>query len=207
METSLHSLDIVLRLLSRRTAILLLCEMRGIAILLLLAGSALSCAAVKPVTAEQLEQILAATHSAADAQVAAQLSDVTLIERLSPAAFSRCKADLPGPRARQAFMALTDMSAFLEPPAAQILILAKPDPEAQREMIALAVDYVSKTIHQLPNFYATRVTTTFQDNPSFDESKMSDRRTIPNIFIISKPLHPIGRYSAAVVFPKRHEGG
>src|SRR6266576_5718068 len=126
METSLHSLDIVLRLLSRRTAILLLCEMRGIAILLLLAGSALSCAAVKPVTAEQLEQILAATHNASDAQVAAQLSDLTLIERLSPAVLSRCEAVLPGPRARQAFMALIDMSAFLDPPAAQMPALPKP---------------------------------------------------------------------------------
>ncbi len=205
METSLHSLDIVLRLLSRRTAILLLCEMRGIAILLLLAGSALSCAAVKPVTAEQLEQILAATHNASDAQVAAQLSDLTLIERLSPAVLSRCEAVLPGPRARQAFMALIDMSAFLDPPAAQMPALPKPDSEAQHKMIALTVEYVSKTSHQLPNFYATRVTTTFQDNPSFDESKMSDRRTIPNIFIISKPLHLVGRYSAAVLYRKGRE--
>jgi hypothetical protein len=158
--------------------------MRRIAIFLLLAGSALSCSAVKPVTAEQLEGILAATHNAPDAQVAAQLSDLTLIERLSPAVFSRCEADLPGPRARQAFMSLTDMSAFLDPPAAEIPALAKPDPEAQRKMIALTVDYVSKTIHQLPNFYATRVTTTFQDSPSFDESKVSNRRTIPDPFII-----------------------
>src|SRR5437867_6090964 len=95
METSLHFPDIVLRLLSRRTAILRLREMRRIAILLLLAGSALSCAAVKPVTAEQLERILAATHEVSDAQMAAQLSDLTLIERLSPAAFSRCEAGLP----------------------------------------------------------------------------------------------------------------
>jgi hypothetical protein len=205
METSLHSSDIVLRLLSRRTAILPFCEMRRIAILLLLASSALSCAAVKPVTAEQLEQILAAPHTASDAQMAAQLSDLTLIERLSPAIFSRCEADLPGPRARQAFMALTDMSAFLDPPAAEIPALAKPDPEVQRKMIALTVDYVSKTIHQLPNFYATRVTTTFQDSPSFDESKISAPRTIPDLFIISKPLHPVGRYSAAVLYRKGRE--
>jgi len=75
----------------------------------------------------------------------------------------------------------------------------------QRKMIALTVEYVSKTIHQLPNFYATRVTTTFQDNPSFDGSKVSDRRTIPDLFIISKPLRPIGRYSAAVLYRKGRE--
>jgi hypothetical protein len=201
MEHSLHSSDVVLR----RTAILSPREQRWVAILLLLAGSALSCAAAKPVTAEQLEQMLAAAHNASDAQMAAQLSDLTLIERLSPAVLSRCEADLPGPRARQAFMALTDMSAFLELPAAEIPALAKPDSEAQRRMIALTVDYVSKTIHQLPNFYATRVTTTFQDNPSFDESKTSNRRMIPDLFIISKPLHPIGRYSAAVLYRKGRE--
>ncbi|MCU1292496.1 MAG: hypothetical protein JWP08_1346, partial [Bryobacterales bacterium] len=120
METSLHFPDNLLRLLSRRAAILSFREMRGIAILLLLAGTASSCAAVKPVTAEQLEQILAATHNGSDVQVAAQLSDLTLIERLSPAALSRCEAGLPGPRARQAFLALTDMSAFLEPPGAEV---------------------------------------------------------------------------------------
>jgi len=205
MEKTFHFPDVVLHLLARRTTVLQLREMRRIAILLLLAGSALSCAAVKPVTAEQLEQILAANDNASDAQMAAQLSDLALIERLSPAVLSRCEADLPGPRARQAFMALTDMSAFLDPPAAEIPSLAKPDSETQRRMIALTVDYVSKTIHQLPNFYATRITTTFQDNPSFDESKTSNRRMIPDLFIISKPLHPIGRYSAAVLYRKGRE--
>lgn len=205
METSLYSAELVLRLASEQMLILWLRGMRRVAILLLLVGSALSCAAVRPVTAEQLEQILAATHNAPDAQVAAQISDLTLIERLSPAVLTRCEASLAGPRARQAFMALVDMSAFLDPPAAQMPALPKPDSEAQRKMIALTVDYVSKTIHQLPNFYATRVTTTFQDNPSFDESKMSDRRKIPNIFIISKPLHPVARYSATVLYRKGRE--
>ncbi|MCU1250192.1 MAG: hypothetical protein JWQ49_3221 [Edaphobacter sp.] len=205
METSLYSAELVLRLASEQMLILWLRGMRRVAILLLLVGSALSSAAVRPVTAEQLEQILAATHNAPDAQVAAQISDLTLIERLSPAVLTRCEASLAGPRARQAFMALVDMSAFLDPPAAQMPALPKPDSEAQRKMIALTVDYVSKTIHQLPNFYATRVTTTFQDNPSFDESKMSDRRKIPNIFIISKPLHPVARYSATVLYRKGRE--
>ncbi len=102
-------------------------------------------------------------------------------------------------------MALTDMSAFLEPPAAEVPSLAKPDSDTQRKMIALAVDYVSKTIHQLPNFYATRVTTTFQDNPSLDESKTRNRRAISDLIIISKTLHPVGRYSAAVLYRKGRE--
>ena len=46
--------------------------------LLFLADTA---SAVRPVTAEQLEEILAATHNASDAQVAAQLSNLKLMER------------------------------------------------------------------------------------------------------------------------------
>ena len=205
METSLPPPNIVLRLASPPTPILWSGGICRIAVLVLLAGSGLSCSAVKPVTAEQLEEMLTAAHTAPDAQVAAQLSDLTLIERLSPTVLSRCEEGLPGPRARQAFLVLADMSAFLDPPAAQMPTLPKPDSEAQRKMIALTVDYVSKMIHQLPNFYATRVTTTFQDNPSFDESKMSGRRTIPNLFILSKPLHPVSRYSAAVLYRKGRE--
>src|SRR5437868_9863101 len=160
METGLCLPNMVLRLASTRAPVRWLRQMRRIATLLLLAVSASTCVAVKPVTSEQLEQMMAAAHNAPDGQVAAQLSELTLIERLSPAAVLRCEAELPGPRARQAFMVLADMSAFLEPPAAEIPNMAKPDPEAQRKMIALAVDYVSKTMRQLPNFYETRVKTT-----------------------------------------------
>ena len=129
METGLCLPNMVLRLASTRAPVRWLRQMRRIATLLLLAVSASTCVAVKPVTSEQLEQMMAAAHNAPDGQVAAQLSELTLIERLSPAAVLRCEAELPGPRARQAFMVLADMSAFLEPPAAEIPNMAKPDPE------------------------------------------------------------------------------
>jgi hypothetical protein len=206
MERGLHLPEIVLRLASRRMPVLRLGQTgRVAAVLLLLAGGASTCLAVKPVTREQLEQILSSTQNASDAQIAAQLSDLTLIERMSPAAVSRCVGGLPGPRARQAFVVLTDMSEFLEPPAAEIPALAKPDPEAQRKMIAMTVDYASKTMHQLPNFSAMRVTTTFQDNPSFDGAKTKDRRAIPDLMMVSQTLHPVGRYSAAVLYRKGRE--
>jgi hypothetical protein len=198
---NLLSANVVLRLLSRRTAVLPLCGMRRVAVLVLLAGGSLSCAAAKPVTVEQLEQMLASTRDVSDVQMAAQLSDLVLIERLSAAKLSHYEADFPGPRTRQALTILSDMSAFLSPPAAETPVIAKPDPKAQREMIALTVNYVNNTIHQLPNFTATRVTSSFQDNPSFDESKTGNNRSFtPNVFIIYKPLHSIGRYSAAVLY-------
>jgi hypothetical protein len=201
MEKKLLSADVVLQPLSRRTTVLPLGGMRRVAALVLLSGGALSCSAAKPVTVEQLEQMLASTREASDAQVASQLSDLVLIERLSAARLSRYETDLPGPRTRQALTILSDMSAFLSLPAAETPVIAKPDPKTQREMIALAVNYVNNTIHQLPNFYATRVTTSFQDNPSFDESETGNSQSFtPNVFILYKPLHSIGRYSAAVLY-------
>jgi hypothetical protein len=205
MKAGLHLREIVLRLASRCLPVLRSGGAGRVGVLLLLAGSASTCLALKPVTGEQLEQMLSSTHNASDAEIAAQLSDLTLIERFSPAAISRCMEGLPGPRARQAFLVLTDMSQFLEPPAAEIPALAKPDAEAQRRMIAMTVDYASKTIHQLPNFSATRVTTTFQDNPSFDGAKTKDRRQVPDLMLVSAMLHPVGRYSAAVLYRKGRE--
>src|SRR5580693_6093493 len=108
---NLLSANVVLRLLSRRTAILPLCGMRRVAVLVLLAGGSLSCAAAKPVTVEQLEQMLASTRDVSDVQMAAQLSDLVLIERLSAAKLSHYEADFPGPRTRQALTILSDMSA------------------------------------------------------------------------------------------------
>ncbi len=145
--------------------------------------------------------MFAASHDASDVQLATQLSDLVLTERLSAGRLSRYEANLPGPRTRQALTVLSDMSAFLDPPAAEIPGLARPDPKAQREMIALTVNYVSNTMHQLPNFFATRVTTSFQDNPSFEESKAgSNGNPVTNILIVGKPLHPIGKSTAAVLY-------
>jgi hypothetical protein len=175
--------------------------MGRITMLLALVGSALSCAAAKPVTADQLDQMLAASHDVSDVQLAAQLSDLVLTERLSAARLSRYEANLPGPRTLQALTVLSDLSAFLDPPAAEMPALARPEPRVQREVIALTVNYVSNTMHQLPNFFATRVTTSFQDNPSFDESKVANNGSpVPNILIVGKPLRPIGKTTVIVLY-------
>ncbi len=208
MENDIHSSRVLLQPMSRRTAILKAHHVRGIAILLLVVGSVSPCAAARPVTVEQLDQILASAHEASDVQIAAQLSDLVLIERLSYTRLSRYEANLPGPRARQALTVLADRSAFLYPPAVEIPVLAEPDTKTQREMIALTVNYVSKTIHQLPNFYAKRVTTSFQDNTSYEESKMArNRGSTLDRLIASQPLHLVDKYSAAVLYRGGREVG
>ena len=63
--------------------------MRKLGLLLLLVGIAFPALAAKRVTVEQLEQLLAAAHGKPDAEVARQLSDLELTERLSSARLSR----------------------------------------------------------------------------------------------------------------------
>jgi hypothetical protein len=114
------------------------------------------------ISGEQLEQMLAGANREPDVVVAERLSQLELRARMSAARLARCEANLHGPDAKRALMALADRSTFLDPPISKIPTIAAPDPQAQRRMIALSEDYVKKTIHQLPNLYATRVSNSFQ---------------------------------------------
>src|SRR5580704_7125865 len=166
--------------------------MPKVLLLFLLAGTAVPAFAAKRVTVEQLEQLLAADRGKPDAKLAQQLSDLELTERLSAARLLRWEANLPGPESRRSLVLLADVSAFLDPPAAEIPATATPDLATQRRMIALAVDHVSKTIRQLPNFFATRDTIRFEDTP---ESIRPDTS-----LILYQPLHPVGRSSETVLY-------
>src|ERR1035437_837759 len=166
--------------------------MRKLVLLLLLTGTALSAFAARRVTVEQLERLLAAAHGKPDAKVAQQLSNLELTERLSAASLSRWEADLPGPESRRSLVVLADVSAFLDPPAADIPATATPDRAAQKKMLALTVDYAAKIISKLPNFFATRDTIFFEDTP---QSYRADMSAIPY-----QPLHPVGRSSDTVLY-------
>jgi VWFA-related protein len=171
--------------------------MRKLALLLLLAEIALPAFAAKGTTVEQLEQVLAAAHGKPDAKVAEQLSGLELTERLSMAKLSRWEAGLPGPQSRRSLVLLADVSAFLDPPGAEIPATAAPDFAAQRRIMALTVDYASKTIHQLPNFFATRDTVRFEDTP---QGFRADTSVIPY-----QPLHPVGRSTDTVLYRDGNE--
>ena len=146
---------------------------------------------------EQLQQLLAAAHGKVDAKFAQQLSDLQLTERLSAATLSRWEADLPGPESRRSLVLLADVAAFLDPPAAEIPATPAPDFPAQRRMIALTVDYATKTLHQLPNFFATRDTVRFEDTP---QGFRADNSEIPY-----QPLHPVGRSTDTVLYRDGNE--
>jgi hypothetical protein len=151
-------------------------------------GNALSMDLRRPKVAErmtvaQLEQMLTDQRAQSDKDLAHRLGGVQLSERLSAAKLARCEDALPGRDSRRALLALSDASAFLDPPPSEIPALAMPDAETRNRIIRLTVSYVVTTIHQLPNLFATRTTTTFQENLSS-----------------GKPLHPEGTHTASVLY-------
>ena len=165
--------------------------MRKLILLGLLAAMVLPAGAAKRVTVDQLEQILNAFKGKPDAEVARHLSDLELTERFSSTRLSRWKDSLSGDKSRQVLIALADVSEFLDPPAAEIPATATPDLAAQRQIMALVVRYVSKTIPELPNFFATRQATRYENTPLLQKAEF---------FIPYEPLHSVGVSSATVLY-------
>jgi len=166
---------------------------RKLALLFVLVLHWLPALAARPVTVEQLQQVLAEAQGKKDAEVAKELSDLELTERVSPAMLAHWDASLPGPKAQMALVALTDASAFLNPPTAEIPSKSAPDLAAQRQMMSLTVEYVGKTIQRLPNFFATRDTIRFEDIPVGYREDLGARS-------VYEPLHVVDKSSATVLF-------
>jgi len=134
--------------------------------ILILASSSTGLAA-NPVTPEQLRQILAeaaALPGRADDVAMKRLNNVSLSARLTGARLRQLMAQSPGPRTTQALEAITDASAFLEPPAEELPPTPAPDFATQKAILGRTIDYVSHTLPALPNFLAVRVTEHFVDS-------------------------------------------
>ena len=174
-------------------------------VLLVVAGFALSSSAerkatLEKVTMEQLERALAADHGKPDAEVAQQLLNMVLTERLSTALLAHFKADLPGNKAQEALVALADSSVLLDLPSADLPPDPPPDAANAHQMLAQIVSYVNTTARQLPNLIATRDTTSYEDRPQEDIQGSTGLTTL-----ISLPLHVVGRSSTTVTYRDRQE--
>jgi VWFA-related protein len=176
--------------------------MRALAILLTLAGLVLPAYGAKRVTVAELEQTLAAAHGLPDAEVSRQLSDLELTERLNSAKRDHLETSLPGEKSRQALTILADASAFLDPPAAEIPDMPAPDLATQRKILALTVNYVTQAMQQLPNFFATRATRSFEDTPAV-RWEIGAGDINPNA--VYHPIHLVGDSNATVSFRDGHE--
>ena len=142
--------------------------MRRLMLLVFLVSLAPYAGATKRVSVVQLEQALTTAQSAhkPDADIARQIGEFELSERLTVATLNRLSASLdPGSQAAQALRLLADQSVFLDPPASELPSTAAPDDAAQQRMIEAARTYVAKTLPQLPDLSAIRTTDSFDDRP------------------------------------------
>src|SRR5260370_12397807 len=111
----------------------------------------------------QLEQMRAADRSASDAEFARHLAALELSQRLSETKASALVTAARGKRTREALRILADASVFLDPPVEEIPAAAPPDADAQRRMLSLTAEYLSATIHKLPNYLARQTTVRYQE--------------------------------------------
>jgi VWFA-related protein len=125
--------------------------------------------AIKHMTMAQVEAILKEDRGDRDAELAKRLSYIELTERMTSAKLRNWMMVFRGKKTRAALTALSDASAFLDPPREEVLNDAPPDQVAQKKMLALIGDYLNKTMPKLPNFFATRTTVRYEDAPAIHE--------------------------------------
>jgi hypothetical protein len=140
--------------------------MRRWTVLLLLVGMASPAMAAKSVSVSQLEQLLTTLHGKSDRQIADQIAGVELTQRVSVQRLAGWEAEFHGDQTRGVLTLLADESAFLDPPVDDVEPSPVPDVPTQERMLRLAVEYVNTTMTRMPNFYATRSTQHFEDQPA-----------------------------------------
>jgi len=161
---------------------------------LMFAGVATPAPATRRMTVEQLEQALRAVQGKRDGKIAEMLTGVELNERLTPDLLSRWEAKLPGEKSRRSLLVIADKAAFLDPPAKEIPVLPEPDFAVQSRIMAMAVEYTTKTITKLPNFFARRDTVFYEDDPPQVLENMA-RTLIPY-----QPMHQVNRSVETVLY-------
>ncbi len=158
-------------------------------------ASAAAVSGPRAVTVDQLAQALAQDAGKPDADVAAELGEMRLTERMGGDRLAQLSAGLPGERSKYELRILADSAAWLDPPADAISARAAPSPAELRQMLSKLADYVSTMQHQLPNFLATRSTTAFEDRPQSDV--MDELGTNIRGYL---PLHRVGWSSNEVAY-------
>jgi hypothetical protein len=145
------------------------------------------------ITVAQLEQMLEAARAGRDKEVAEKLSSVELTERMSSAKLRSWGARMPGKKSRAALVAVADRSVFLSLPPSEIPATAPLDSAARRLMLSRTVEYLMKTMHKLPDFFAARTTV------QFDEPERKDPQLWKTL-AIEQSLHATKTSKATMLF-------
>jgi hypothetical protein len=150
----------------------------------------------KLVTVAQLTEIVANAKGKDNSGTAKEIEHLRLMERLSSTNLAALSAELPGTKSKNALMAVADASVFLEPPANENPNEPIPDMAERDQIVTMAVDYLKEINPKLPNFYAKRLTTSFEETLSPKDEDGSDKKGV---------LHPVGKYTATVYYREGKE--
>jgi hypothetical protein len=120
-------------------------------------------------TLAQLAEVLNGAPRKPDEAVAGELNRIELTERMSSADLARWTAQMPGARSRTALTVMADESVFMKPAQETIVQEAAPEVEAQKQIVAKAIDYLAKAVSKLPDFFATRTTVRFEEPRQKDQ--------------------------------------
>jgi hypothetical protein len=172
--------------------------MKRLISLVLFVGIATPAFPAKPIKLDKLDQLLTHVHGKSDRSVAKQFFSLEVAERISSVRLARWKAELPGPRSRQALVALADASAFLPLPPDEIPAIPALDRAAQDSLLSRTRDYVANAIPKLPNFFATRDAIDFSD-----ETENVESMTLVDYHY--QQMQPIGTSSEKVYFREGKE--
>jgi VWFA-related protein len=148
------------------------------------------------VTIAELEQLLDNAQDEPDAELAQRLDSLDLTERVSAGKLTEWTERMRGKKAREALEALANGSAFLDPPAGEIVTGPAPDADERRQILAKAATYLSQTMPKLPDFFATRTVAEYSEISGDITSDAPIRIT---------PLHAIARSHATVVYRNGEE--
>lgn len=175
----------------------------AIAAIVAIAALATPACATHRVTVEQLHAWLA-THrppAHSDNEIARQIYSFALSEWLTPPTLAAFKSELNlGPKAGQALDLLADCSAILDPPPAELPSRPPPDAAALKAMFHSTVYFVGTTLHQMPDFLATRVTESYDDNDPRTVSAMPDTTEDVSTIAPHSTMVPLGTFAQQITY-------
>ena len=148
--------------------------MRRLILFFCLSGVLVPDSADSYVTVSQLREFLQskATRKLSDDEVADRLASVSLSERLSAdTAAQLFTVTQLGPKAAEQFRFLAALSSLRSLPSAENPNIPAPDNAEQKRLLDTVSNYLNQATHQLPDFIATRITSSFNNIPQGKEEE------------------------------------
>ena len=119
-------------------------------------------------TVQQLDEFLQVSSDQHDEDLAPQLRNMELTERLSSSKFAQWLRKLHGRRSKEALTVLADRSVYLQPPASEVLTDPPPDFGTQAQMIKKTIEYLVEVLPMLPDFNAIRTLFEYDEHEAED---------------------------------------